>query len=264
MNRQIVLDRITLHVPDFEFIEIAADAGYTSVSLWTLMSNPEIGIEAVLKGTPFFREITSALRANGLAVAGCEFLPIADTAPTPEERLAIETCAELGASFITATFFDDIDEEVASRRLAERADIAAAFGIDLTIEFMAPAIARGVCSLAAASRIAAGTGRPNVGVTADMLHLTRCGVTPEELDRVPPGLIRYIQLCDGPPTMPEERQLHEAGFARQIPGEGSFRIIDYLSRLPHDIPVGLECPDVARPPAMLAAEALRVGRRYLA
>jgi len=263
MNRPLVLDRISLHIPDLAFIELAAEAGFAAISLWTGSDLPELRISAFHKGTPAIAEISAALRQNGLTVAGCEFLPFTDADPVRLDWMAIEAAAELGAHFITAVCYAPMDEPTAARRLAQRADIAAGFGMDLTIEFMAPTLGSGICSVAAADRIVTLAQRPNIGITADMLHLTRCGVTPAEIASVQPERFRYIQLCDGPLHMPPERQVEEAGARRQLPGAGAFRIGEYLQVLPRDLPVGMECPDVDIALEILAGRAFAAGQACL-
>lgn len=263
MNRPLVLDRISLHIPDLAFLELAAKAGFAAVTLWTGSDLPELRISAFHKGTPAFAEITAALRQNGLAVTGCEFLPFTDADPVKLDWTAIEAAAELGAQFITAVCYAPMDEPTAAHRLAQRADIAAGFGVDLTIEFMAPGLGSGICSVTEADRIITLTERPNIGITADMLHLTRCGVTPTELASVRPGRFRYIQLCDGPLYMPPGRQIEEAGARRLLPGAGAFQICEYLQVLPRDVPVGMECPNVDIAPEILASRAFAAGQACL-
>jgi sugar phosphate isomerase/epimerase len=259
----LVLDRITLHVPDRQFIELAESAGYDAISLWTNVSGPEFSIDAMRVGTPAFKEIKSILRYSAVRVVGAEFIEIGDYAATEDDRVAIESAATIGAKFITATFIQPIEVERAAARIAERADIAAGFGLDISIEFMAEPIAKGMCTLAKASRVVGMSGRPNIGITADMLHLSRCGTTLDDVLAVPQAHFRYIQLCDGPAFMPAEQQTREAGYARQLPGDGEFTIQSFLAQLPTDIPVGLECPDACADPEALARKALARGRALL-
>lgn len=53
--------------------------------------------------------------------------------------------------------------------------------------------------------MAQASGRNNVGILLDALHLSRSGDSPQAVDAIPADLITYIQLCDAPDTLPADK-----------------------------------------------------------
>ena len=56
----------------------------------------------------------------------------------------------------------------------------------------------GVPDLAAARAIVEAAGEPNGGVLIDALHFDRSATTLDDVRATPPGLVHYVQFCDGP------------------------------------------------------------------
>ncbi|MDG2003611.1 MAG: hypothetical protein P8J20_09805, partial [Novosphingobium sp.] len=86
----------------------------------------------------------------------------------------------------------------------------------------------------------------DAGYLFDTYHLMRTGGSPGDLDAIPPGLIRYAQINDGPLHIPEDEIMAEVMGERLYPGLGEFPLQDILTRIPTDIPWGIEAPSLRR------------------
>lgn len=109
----------------------------------------------------------------------------------------LDATAELGAKAITAVCFAPLSQAQLADRLTPIAEDAAARRISVTLEFMTAAIVGSINSLHEALDLAEAIGMANVGLTIDMLHLTRTGATIAQIRAVPAERIFYVQLCDG-------------------------------------------------------------------
>ena len=81
----------------------------------------------------------------------------------------------------------------------------------------------------------------------DTLHLERTGRTPEDVRRLPPELIGYMQISDGPRGWTGmEAYAYESLNERGIPGAGEFPLKELLASVPQDdFNVSLEVPIVS-------------------
>ncbi len=260
----IMLDYIT--TPDLapvEVVTLAAANGYDGISLWVNAPVDTLPIPCMRAGSPELREVRKALEDCGLIVSGVECFDLGSSTARDDNRRALDAAGELGALTATAVCFAPLSTQELTDRLGILAEDASANNLSMTIEFMAPAIAGELNSLSRALQIIALTARDNIGVTMDMLHLTRTGASIAEIAAVPPERIGYIQLCDGPAQMPVEDQLAEAGWGRLYPGEGNFRLHEMLAVLPGGKPVGIEIPREDRKSADIARDAMAMARTFL-
>ena len=76
-----------------------------------------------------------------------------------------------------------------------------------------------------------GADAPNGGLAFDTWHLGKLRLDPDELRRIPPRFVSWVELSDGPYEYAEDR-LDEVINRRQLPGEGEFPILDYVAVLP--------------------------------
>ncbi|MCP3733489.1 sugar phosphate isomerase/epimerase [Sphingomonas sp. RP10(2022)] len=167
---------------------------------------------------------------------------VADFAP------ALAAAAALGAPLANVLCYDR-DPARRIDRLAELSVLAAGYGVGLAIEFYPPSQ---VGSLASALDTIAALGRSDVGVTLDLLHLTRADEWPRMAARLADPAIRMVQVSDGPRSMPADRIEWEGGIQRWLPGTGDFAIADMLEAIDGAIPVSIEVPqqsaiDAGRP-----------------
>jgi sugar phosphate isomerase/epimerase len=84
-----------------------------------------------------------------------------------------------------------------------------------------------VNTLDAAVAVAAGAGAANGGLAIDTWHMAKLGIAPEDLRRVPPQYLSWIELSDGQlANMPDP--IDEVVNHRRLPGEGEFDIPGYV------------------------------------
>jgi sugar phosphate isomerase/epimerase len=87
-----------------------------------------------------------------------------------------------------------------------------------------------------------GADAPNGGLAFDTWHLGKMRLDPEELRRIPPRFISWVELSDGPYEYAEDR-LDEVINRRQLPGEGEFPVAEYIAvfrELGYEGPWGIE------------------------
>ncbi len=119
-----------------------------------------------------------------------------------------------------------------------------------------------------------GPGRPAIrppcgAVLVDALHLQRSGGSPASLAAVPPELLPYGQLCDGPllPVWPDDDDARvESRTDRLLPGEGEFPLRELIHSLPAGSALSVEAPVGASrelPAAERAAQAFAAASSLL-
>jgi len=97
--------------------------------------------------------------------------------------------------------------------------------------------------------------RVDAGIVLDVFHLVRKGGTVADVRAIEPGLIRYIQLCDGAASVSAEQMRYEASYERLYPGDGDFPLVELLSDASTDIAWGIEAPSRRRADSGMSAEA---------
>jgi len=99
-----------------------------------------------------------------------------------------------------------------------------------------------VNTLDRALEVVEGAGAPNGGLAIDTWHLGKLDLAPDDLRRIPPQYVSWVELSDGPYGIAEE-WLDEVINRRRLPGEGDFPIRDYIRvcrELGYDGPWGVE------------------------
>lgn len=261
MRHATGLDHLTmLDIAPPEFVDLAAGAGFSAVSL--RIAPFTAGEEAwpMLPGSPMLAETVRRLAGTGVLVLCTESIAVGAGQDIAEAEPVIEAAAALGAQYVSVTC-DHPDSARFAAQFAAIADLARPYGLRPVIEFMAY---RPVSSLAAAVSIARGSD--GGAVLLDTLHIYRCGVTASELAGLDPALLSYLQVCDAPRRPPADAML-EARTRRLLPGEGELPLADMRGALPADLPVSVEAPcQQARAwltPAQYAAQAHKALRAML-
>ena len=84
-----------------------------------------------------------------------------------------------------------------------------------------------VHTIDAALTVVGGAGAPNGVIAVDTWHCAKLGIPPEELRRIPPKLLGWVELSDGQvANMPDP--IDEVVNHRALPGEGEFDIPGYV------------------------------------
>jgi sugar phosphate isomerase/epimerase len=87
-----------------------------------------------------------------------------------------------------------------------------------------------------------GAAQPNGGLAIDTWHLGKIGITPDDLRRMPPRWLGWVELSDGQIENMDD-PVDEVINHRRLPGEGEFEIpryIDACRELGYEEPWGVE------------------------
>jgi sugar phosphate isomerase/epimerase len=150
-------------------------------------------------------------------------------------------------------------EQATIRNLTAVADLAAPLGVRLALEFIPVSAVR---DLAQGLRIVDATGRDNVGLVVDALHLWRSGGTLADVQAADPERLFAVQLCDAPLASPKDLKAEMRG-RRLLPGDGEFDLAGLLAVMPKDAEVEAEIPNATVPLAERAAWAFRGTQAFL-
>ena len=208
-------------------------------------------------------ETRRALDDEGVAVLDVELARLAPDTVVGDFRAMLDTAAELGARHVL-TQGQDPDWPRLVQNYAALCELARGYGMTADVEFLSWTKLRGI---AEARALVDTAGCENAGVMIDTLHFFRSGCDVAEIERVPAGQLRFIQLSDaaGPTPATVEELIFTARQDRLDPGEGSLPLAALLRRIPAGIPVALEVPNSRRaaiePDAVRVASALAAARR---
>jgi sugar phosphate isomerase/epimerase len=226
-----------------ELVEVADAAGFRTVGI-RLTATPSVGVPPydILRDGPILRDTLARLAATGVSVLDTEFLRFEPDRPVGVPEGFLEVSARLGAKNVLVMSAEP-DEARTLDRLGDLCDRAAAFGLQVCLEF---AVYTGVRTLAHAAQLVARSGRANASVLIDALHFSRAGGLPAHIAQVDPGLLRYAQLCDASADMPGPTDtpalIREARTGRLLPGEGVLPLAELVAALPDGIPLAIEAP----------------------
>lgn len=230
-----------------EMTYIAARAGYDFVSLRLIpMGIP--GEHAYLpEDKEMLKKTKSALKETGVQVLDLELARILAEVDPKSYVPAMEAAADLGAKHIISSAWttDRTDRNFIVDRYAEICDLAAPFGLQVSLEF--PSFSR-LTNLQEAADIVRSAKRPNCGILLDTLyfHFSRVGL--DELEALPKEWFHFMHICDTGEEIPktEAGMKHIARDERLYIGEGCIAFQAILKRIPGTIPFSIELPNAAR------------------
>lgn len=241
---RLSLDHITVtDTTPARLAEIAAETGCAGICpfLHSMAVLPAMPTYDLVRDPAARRETRAALAANGVGVDLVYPFTMAGRTIVADFAPVLEAGAELGAPLANVLCYDR-DPGRRTEKLAQLAEIAASFGMGLSIEFYPPSQVR---TLAEALVEIERTGRADIGVTLDLLHVVRGNEVQASMALLDDPRIRIAQLSDGPADMPAERIEWEAGIQRLLPGEGSFDLTGFVRALNTHVPVSVEVPQQA-------------------
>lgn len=250
--------------PPLEQVKAAAVAGYDAAGLRLIaphgleLAHPIVGDRALV------REIKAAAADLGISFLNGEVLTLLPGTDVREWSPVLGTAAEFGMPLMQITS-EDPDAGRAADNLGRLADLAAPLGLTIAIEFMRW---RDAATIEDPARLARASGRDNVGILLDALHLSRSGGSPDSVAALPQELMLYLQICDAPSTMPSDDAacIAEARGARMLPGEGGLWLRELMAVLPPDIAISIEPPhrgDAASSVLERAEKGMASTRRFL-
>jgi sugar phosphate isomerase/epimerase len=239
-----------------EFIDGAAAGGFEGCGLRILPPKHAPDQYPIAVNPQWTRELRKRADDRGIRIWEAESFGIDRDTDVDELRFALEAAAVLGAKWIVSGGIDD-DESRLVANYAKLAEAAHCFGLGMAIEFMP---SRPMRSLADALRVHAKVDHSNAKLLIDALHLERSGGTPEDVSRIDPAKLAYVQACDAaqalpPPTL--QALIEESRSGRLYPGEGILPLTRLYDVLPADIPTSLEAPH-ARHAHLPPAERLKL------
>jgi sugar phosphate isomerase/epimerase len=210
--------------------EQAARSGFEGIGIW------HADLEHVLE-TRSLVEVKQLLDDNGLRYLELECMIDWMLDPSDELRraadarkeLLFEAAAALAAHHVKVAniFGRPCDLPLLKERYAELcAEAAERHGARMVYEFMPPDV--NVQDLDTALEIVQAAGSPNAAVAIDTWHMAKLGISPDDLRRIPEGLLGWFELSDGHyrnlPDPVDETVNHRA-----LPGEGEFPIREYVA-----------------------------------
>lgn len=225
-----------------EAIRLAAETGYAMVGLRLLPAAPGEPSYPLMEDDALLARARAALADSGVRVGDVEIVRLG---PEPDFGLFARLCrraGQLGARHVLVAG-DDPEEARLTGSFARFAAMAHDHGLTADLEFM-PWTA--VPDLACARRVVEGAGHPAGGVLIDALHLDRAPTALAEVAAMPPGLIHYVQFCDGPvPYDPAHAALIAvARGARLFPGQGGIDLAGLARAIPPGTTVSIEVPNL--------------------
>jgi sugar phosphate isomerase/epimerase len=207
----------------------AARVGLAGIGIW------HADLEHMLE-TRSLADIAAVIDEYGMRNLELEFLGDWFLDPGDERRLAADRTRELvfSAAEVLPVHHIKVGNLAGTPcelpRLVEAygelcANAATHTGAKVVYEFM-PYDAV-VNTLDIALEVMEGANAPNGGLAIDSWHLGKLNLGPDDLRRIPPRWISWVELSDGPYGIAEE-WLDEVINRRKLPGEGDFPIRDYI------------------------------------
>ncbi len=216
----------------FDLRERAAQAervGFSGIGLW------HADLEHILE-TRTLAEVKSIFDEHGLRHLELEFLwnwflPESDERRRDSDRtraLLWEAADVLGAHHVKVGNIPGIEcdlGELTEHYIDLCADAAEHHAAKVVYEFMPFDV--NVRSLEAALALVEGADAPNGGLAIDTWHMSKLGIGPEDIARVPARHLAWVELSDGRyedlPDLIDETVNH-----RRLPGQGEFPIRSYV------------------------------------
>jgi sugar phosphate isomerase/epimerase len=222
----------------------AREVGFSGLGIW------HADLEHVLE-TGSLQDMKRAFDDNGLRHLEVECLldwfldPDDERRKASDERRALlfEAAAALPTHHIKVG--NIVGTECELDTIVERygelcADAARYTDARIVYEFMPYDV--NVNDVERALAVVEGADAANGGLALDTWHLGKLRLEPDELRRIPPRFLSWVELCDGPYEYAQDR-LDEVINRRKLPGEGEFPLREYVAvcrELGYDGPWGIE------------------------
>ena len=230
-----------------EMIYVAGMAGYDYVSIrpmrlglagepiYTASEKPEIA-----------ERMKRALKYTGVKVYDIELARINDTVDIAQYEPAIIAGAQLGAKCIISSIWTQ-NKSLYIEKFGQLCDLAAKHGMSVGLEFVAIAT---VNNLASAKEVINAVGRSNATYMIDTMHYAAAGISPNELDDIPPEKFMFAHICDGPAGMENITDREELTSiirgGRLYVGEGGVDVAGIIGKLPKETVLSIELPHFER------------------
>jgi sugar phosphate isomerase/epimerase len=258
------LGHLTINADPLETIDVAAAAGFRSVSVRIAGRRKSDPFRQILGDVPALKELRQRLDDTGLRLSSMMPHQFNEETTPDDLRRYAEAALILRPDYILCN--DYVPDDGVLDMVASLLDEVDSQNIRVTLEFVAYTEAKSLTdTLAKIGRF----GRPGLAVLIDSLHLDRSGGTNAQVVATPRDKLALVQLCDArrlthKPTMQE--LMTEARTARLAPGEGELDLYGFLDALPRDVEIEYEVPHPADrdlPPLEKAKRAYAAFRSFL-
>lgn len=244
-TREMTLSYLTLqHLLPPDFVSVAHQSGYQGISVRLIPASPPGEEQLPMFGSsPLLAETIARLDDTGIYIHDIEVLRIGETVDMAALERVMETAVRLRARNLDVIAQDPVEERLAEN-LARVAALTASYGVRTCLESM---VYMATKTMAQAARVIALTGRDDIGIIVDALHLDRAGDSPEDVCRLAPGQIACVQLCDAgprPDATDTAALLRESREDRMVPGEGILPLRELIRLAPSTVPISLEVPTI--------------------
>ncbi len=210
--------------PVEERVAAAVEAGYDGVGL----DHRDV---AAFGAGPGLQRLAAILDGAGVSLVELELLT--GWCPAPFGGVAarnaelIRAAGVLGARHVKAGAGfapADVSTEILTRAFATLCALAADHGTGVVLELLATGP---VSTLERAVEIVAGADAPNGGLLLDVWHVQRAGIPFSAVAAIPPGLVTYVELCDGR-TQSDVPALEDATTNRMLCGDGELDLAGFV------------------------------------
>ena len=262
MAKSLSLDCLTLtDTAPCDLIGSASAAGFDLVSTWV---NPPAAYPKQIVTRAMERQCAALLADTGVSIHSLKVFDLVSEGSIQACRPALELGARLGGKAALAIHAANPDRAHVVELLATFVGVAAEYGLGVNLEPIAMGRTR---TLADARDLIRDAG-VDAGILLDTYHLMRVGGCVQDIRAIEPGLIRYVQINDGPAHVPHETMHVEAREERLYPGAGVFPLVELLRAAPANVPWAIETPSVRRARSGMSApiqaqEAMSALRRLL-
>ena len=216
--------------PAEDVVYAAAKAGFNATGIWC---------DIELWDSACTRRVKTALADTGICALDLEVLWFKPHEPLDIHDWIVELGLEIGVRNILCV---SSEPEVArtKQRFEHLCRKAEGSQTRIVLEFLAITEIR---SLQQALDVLLDVAHPVGGILVDTLHLHRTGGSANDLNRIDPQLMPYIQLCDASAVLADSSPaglIEDALFLRQLPGEGDLALTAILDQLDPLLPLSLE------------------------
>ena len=228
-------------MPASDLVSVAAQASFEFVSF--TLNTPAakvLPVSEVVADRSRRSALKAQMRETGVGLLNIECFNLTPESKVEEFRAGLECGHDLGARSGTAILWENSNRADGLAKYRALCDMAAELGISINLEFFGTC--KSMNKLGDALAFVKEAARPNGGLVIDIMHVIRNGSSVEDLRKLDPKLIKMVQLCDGPKSVPPDFAVAEVTANRLYPGEGTFPVRDFVRALPSDAVVGLECP----------------------
>ncbi len=238
MNRLYLAPGMLMDVPPLPFLEVARDAGYDGVGL-RLQKSPQLPIFPVVGDAALIRSMRRSLADSGMEVLDILAFYLLPDTDAREFEPALALGAELGATY-ALTQGDDPDWTRLCDTFDRFCEVARGSGLMPIIEFCPN---RTLATLGQTLDLLAQTGREEIPILVDPLHLVRSEGTGADLLKVDPKRFPYAQMSDGvlaagEPSLEIAKRIGVG--TRRMPGDGTLPLREIFDALPADLPISIE------------------------